>query len=193
MAVCPPFLEAFTLGPVVDAVRQATPDVARLGLSALAGVLRPLFPEWAGRLPTAPQSLADASVVRHQIFRAQAELLDRLGVEVLVVEDVHWADATTLDFLMYVASRRPRPLSLMLTYRPEEVPPNSRLLRLTSCPPAGVCQERVALGELPTVRGARPGVLNARRPARLGRLRHLPARPDRRPAARAGGVCTAAA
>jgi hypothetical protein len=43
-------------GPIVDAARQAVPsdvDLARLGLSALAGAVRPLFPEWAGSLPPA--------------------------------------------------------------------------------------------------------------------------------------------
>jgi hypothetical protein len=46
VAACPPFREPYTLGPVVDAMRQATDRVAGLGLSDLAGALRPLFPEW---------------------------------------------------------------------------------------------------------------------------------------------------
>ncbi|WP_413966536.1 AAA family ATPase [Actinacidiphila polyblastidii] len=33
VAMCPPFREALTLGPVVDAVRQAVADPAALGLS----------------------------------------------------------------------------------------------------------------------------------------------------------------
>ncbi len=148
-AVCPPFLEAFTLGPVVDAVRQAAPDVAALGLTAVAGVLRPLFPEWSGALPPAPEAPPDAGAARHQLVRALAELLDRAGVRVLVVEDVHWADSTTWDFLVYVATRRPRPLTLVLTYRPEEVAAGSPLLRLTSRPAPDVRQVRVTLGGLP--------------------------------------------
>ncbi|MEJ8640489.1 AAA family ATPase [Streptomyces sp. MS1.HAVA.3] len=58
VAVCPPYREPSTLGPIVDAARQAVPDgtdVGRLGLSALAGTLRPLFPEWADSLPPAPE------------------------------------------------------------------------------------------------------------------------------------------
>ncbi|MCL2734121.1 MAG: AAA family ATPase, partial [Actinomycetia bacterium] len=149
VAVCPPFLEAFTLGPLVDALRQAAPGVGGLGLSAVAGALRPLFPEWADGLPPAPEPPADAGAARHRLIRALAELLDRLGVEVLVVEDVHWADAATLDFLVYVASRRPRPLTLVLTSRPEEVAADSPLLRLTSRPVEGVCQVRAVLGGLP--------------------------------------------
>ncbi len=149
MAVCPPFREALTLGPVVEAVRQGRTGVADLGLSALAGALRPLFPEWADTLPSPPEALGDAGATRHRLMRALAELLDRLGVEVLVVEDVHWADEATLDFLLFLASRGPRPLSLVLTYRPEDVPEDSLLLRLSSRRPTGVGQLRLALGGLP--------------------------------------------
>jgi DNA-binding CsgD family transcriptional regulator/tetratricopeptide (TPR) repeat protein len=135
VAVCPPFHEALTLGPIVDAAQQAIPsraDVAALGLSALAGTLRPLFPEWADSLPPDPEPLVDAGAARHRVIRAFAELLDRLAIDVLVVEDVHWADDATLEFLLFLASRQPLPLSLLLTYRPEDVAANSLLRRLSS-------------------------------------------------------------
>lgn len=150
VAVCPPFREALTLGPIVDAARQAAPsgaDVADLGLSALAGTLRPLFPEWADGLPSAPEPLADAGAARHRLIRAFAELLDRLGIDVLVVEDVHWADEATLEFLLFLASRQPLPLTLMMTCRPEEVAADSLLPRLSSRVPtsAGISHARVDL------------------------------------------------
>ena len=44
-------------------------------LSALGGALRPLFPEWAGQLPPAPEPAEDATAARHRLFRAFAELL----------------------------------------------------------------------------------------------------------------------
>ena len=47
VACCPPFRQPQTLGPVTDALRQATDGVAGLPLTDLAGALRPLFPEWA--------------------------------------------------------------------------------------------------------------------------------------------------
>lgn len=147
-AVCPPFREALTLGPVVDAARDAQPDVAELALTPLAGVLRPLFPEWGQHLPPAPEALSDAGAARHRLFRALAELLDAMGVGVLVLEDVHWADEATLDFLLFLASRRSRRMSLVLTYRPEEVAPDSVLMRLTSRPPAGTGYVRISLGAL---------------------------------------------
>ena len=147
-AMCPPFREALTLSPVVDAAREARPDVAELALTPLAGVLRPLFPEWGQDLPPAPEALSDAGAARHRLFRALAELLDVMGVGVLVLEDVHWADEATLDFLLFLASRRSRRMSLVLTYRPEDVAPESALMRLISRPPAGTGYVRICLGAL---------------------------------------------
>ena len=148
VAACPPFRRPLTLGPVVDALRQATGNVAGLRLSALAGALRPLFPEWAAGLPPAPEQLQDASAARHRLFRALAELLDRLQVAVLVVEDVHWADEATLEFLLFLAARPPQRVSLLVTCRPEDVPDGSLLRRLSSRIPAGTTMQRVTLGPL---------------------------------------------
>jgi DNA-binding CsgD family transcriptional regulator len=128
---CPPFRTPHTLGPVADAVRQAAPDgIAALPLSGLAGALRPLFPEWAPGLPPAPEPAEDATAARHRLFTALAELLACLDVGVLVVEDMHWADDATVEFPLYLASRRPRPGSLVVTCRPEDVPAASLLPRL---------------------------------------------------------------
>ncbi|MEY9935498.1 DNA-binding CsgD family transcriptional regulator/tetratricopeptide (TPR) repeat protein [Catenulispora sp. GP43] len=132
VAVCPPFREPLTLGPIVDAAREQCSDVSGLGLSALAGTLRPLFPEWSEALPPAPEPLSDPGAARHRLIRALAELLDRLGVSVLVVEDVHWADEATMDFLLFLATRRARRISLLLTYRAEDLPADSLLPRLSA-------------------------------------------------------------
>ncbi|MGW4489996.1 ATP-binding protein [Amycolatopsis sp. NPDC004368] len=140
VASCPPLREALTLGPIVDALRQARPGVAGLALSPLAGTLRPLFPEWD--LPPAPDGLADAGAARHRLLRALAELLDRCDVAVLVVEDLHWADETTLEFLLFLAARQEHRPGLVLTYRPDEVGDDSLLLRLSSRYP------RITLGAL---------------------------------------------
>ncbi|MFD6973997.1 ATP-binding protein, partial [Streptomyces sp. NPDC059949] len=153
VAVCPPYREPSTLGPIVDAARHAVPDgikVGTLGLSALAGTLRPLFPEWADGLPPAPEPLTDTGAARHRLIRAFGELLHCLGIDVLVVEDVHWADEATLEFLLFLVSRQPPFFTLVLTYRPEEVTADSVLLRLSSRVPAGagIGYARVRLGPL---------------------------------------------
>jgi hypothetical protein len=55
-------------------------------------------------------------------MRAFAEFLDRLGIRVVVVEDIHWADEATLEFLLFLASLQPLPCSLVLTFRPTAPP-----------------------------------------------------------------------
>lgn len=134
----------YTLGAVVDAVRDGVDNVAELGLSGLAGALRPLFPEWAGDLPPAPEPLEDATAARHRLFRAFVEVLGRLDVAVLALEDVHWADEATLEFLLFLVSRRPQPVSVVLTFRRDEVPSASPLLRLSSRLPPDARPVRLA-------------------------------------------------
>lgn len=149
VATCPPFRESLTLGPVVDALRSARTAVAGRRLSPLAGALRPLFPEWARDLPPAPEPLTDPGASRHRMFRALAELVDRSGVELLVLEDVHWADDATLEFLLFLLSDRPvHDIGVVLTYRPDDVPAGSLLRRLTSRSLAGLAQVRITLGLL---------------------------------------------
>ncbi|MGW0812757.1 ATP-binding protein [Streptomyces viridiviolaceus] len=148
VGACPELRVPYTLGAVVDAVRDGVGSVAGLGLSGLGGALRPLFPEWADDLPPAPEPLEDATAARHRLFRAFAEILGRLDMAVLVLEDVHWADEATLEFLLFLVSRRPQPVSLVLTYRREEVPADSLLLRLSSRLPADARLVRITLQPL---------------------------------------------
>ncbi|HEX6683533.1 MAG TPA: AAA family ATPase [Candidatus Limnocylindrales bacterium] len=132
MGVCPPLREPYTLGPVVDAVRGAADRLSGPRLSGLAGALRPLFPEWDSDLPPAPEPLPDATAARHRLFRALVELIGWLDVTVLVLDDVHWADEATIEFLLFLLSRPQPPVSVVVTYRPEEVPPDGLLRRLSS-------------------------------------------------------------
>ena len=138
----------YTLGAVVDAVRDGVDNVAGLGLSGLGGALRPLFPEWAADLPPAPEALEDATAARHRLFRAFVEVLGRLDVAVLALEDVHWADEATLEFLLFLVSRRPQPVSVVLTFRRDEVPSASLLLRLSSRLPSDAHLVRLTPGSL---------------------------------------------
>lgn len=150
VVMCPPFRRPLTLGPVVDAVRAATEHVRGLRLSALAGALRPLFPEWADDLPAAPEPLDDAAAARHRLFRALMELMACLGIELLAIEDVHWADEASLEFLLFMTSRGEHRPRLLVTYRPEDLPAGSLLRRLPSRLPDGGTCERITLGSLDT-------------------------------------------
>jgi hypothetical protein len=148
VASCPPLAQPHTLGPVADGLRMAARDgVSGLGLSALAGALRPLFPEWSGDLPAPPEPAEDASAARHRVFAALAELLGQLEISLLIVEDVHWADEATVEFLLYLAARQPRQASLVASCRPEETADTSlvcRLSRLAACNTG----TRISLGPL---------------------------------------------
>ena len=148
VAVCPPFRRPHTLGPLVDAIRQHVDRIAGLALSPLAGALRPLFPEWAADLPPAPEPAEDATAVRHRLFGALCELLDRMDVSVLAVEDAHCADEATLEFLLFLCARRTQQLSVVVTYRPEELPEDSAVRRLFSPLAPGATRLRVTLGPL---------------------------------------------
>jgi DNA-binding CsgD family transcriptional regulator/tetratricopeptide (TPR) repeat protein len=155
VAGCPPFRQPQTLGPVADAVRQVAGEVSGLGLSGLAGALRPLFPEWAADLPPAPEPAEDATAARYRLFAALAEVIDSLGVSLLVLEDAHWADEATVEFLLFLASRpgtpgapgSGRPVSLLVTLRPEDAPAGSLLPRLARLS-TGSSGVRIALSAL---------------------------------------------
>ena len=80
MVTCPPMTEPFPLGPVVDGLRRLRPRLGELELSPLAGALRPLFPEWADRLPPAP----DPSVVRPILSNGLGVLRNQHKIEEVV-------------------------------------------------------------------------------------------------------------
>ena len=116
---CQPLAEPLPLGPLLDALRSSRPS--RAELSPLAGALRPELPELATVLPPAPAPLGDRRAERHRLFRALRELLGSLGPGVLVLEDLHWADEQTLEFLRFLSPQLPSELTLVCTYRGEGV------------------------------------------------------------------------
>lgn len=124
---CHPAREPAPLAPVIAALRGTARDLAGCALSPLAGALRPLLPELGACLPGAPPPLADARAQRHRTFRALRELLEAPGATVCALEDLHWADADTLEFLAFLLSEPPRQLTLLLTYRHEELDETSSL------------------------------------------------------------------
>ncbi|HEY8452365.1 MAG: LuxR C-terminal-related transcriptional regulator [Micromonosporaceae bacterium] len=140
---CRDLREPFPLGPVVEAVRAlvATPPDGLL--PAVTGVLHPLLPELSRWLPPEPPPLDDGPGERHRVFRALVELLAALGPAVMVLEDLHWADPQTVDFLDYLLGALPPRLSVVLTFRGEEAP--ATLRTMTARPPTSV---RVAAVDL---------------------------------------------
>jgi len=110
--------------PFADALRS----VARSGGPA-ADVLRRATEEWPVLLRLAGRT-ADAGPLdetdRLPLFDAVATVLARLGEEagpvLLVVEDLHWADASTRDLLRFVLSRlRDERLLVVGTFRTDDL------------------------------------------------------------------------
>jgi DNA-binding SARP family transcriptional activator/DNA-binding GntR family transcriptional regulator len=118
--------------PLVDALRPVVAEIASIPLPVALRELPRLVPELAGD-PTlaADHGRTDA---RLRLFEEVLAVLDRLSATqplVLVFEDLHWADESTLDLVAYlvhvVAGRR---ILVLATYRSDEVIPGDHLHRL---------------------------------------------------------------
>ncbi|SDI54684.1 helix-turn-helix transcriptional regulator [Nonomuraea jiangxiensis] len=120
---CEQLQEPLPLSPVLDAFRQAGAELAASRpANPVVGALAPLLPELADYLPPPLPALPDQRAERHRVFRAALALLDHLSPLVLVLEDVHWADGGTHDFLAFLAAHQPREVSVILTVRIEAGP-----------------------------------------------------------------------
>ena len=114
--LCHPLREPYPYGPVIDALRKAggwLPPAADLPPSA--GVLAPLLPDLADRLPAPPPPAADAHARRYQLVNGLRSFLAGLGAAVLVIEDAHWIDEATRELLLLLTRDMPEQLSLVLT------------------------------------------------------------------------------
>ncbi|MEA2296334.1 MAG: hypothetical protein QOE86_3973, partial [Solirubrobacteraceae bacterium] len=100
-----------------DELRGSLPAETRAALTELM----PEFGELDGSRAPAEERPGHQS----RLFESLLALLERLGAEqpiVLVLEDLHWADPSTRDFLVFlVRSARAEPLSLVATYRSDEL------------------------------------------------------------------------
>jgi DNA-binding SARP family transcriptional activator len=119
---------------IVELLRKAA---AHIGKSDLAPAHRSIL---ARLLPDLFESAGDsgigftADMLRVQLFEALLQAFVGIGRRqplLLIVEDVHWADQATLDWLMYIASRlRDARVMTLITYRTEEVSGQHALVRL---------------------------------------------------------------
>jgi len=120
--------------PIVDALRSE-PEAnqeARIGLDPVWHVeLSRLVPEWSLPGTTPPLTGHEPG----QLFEALARFLLALAESraarrglILCVDDLHWADQTTVEFLAYFGQRLAKhPVLLLATVRPEEVKPHDPL------------------------------------------------------------------
>lgn len=118
---CDPLATPPPLAPLVDIARELSGDLAPL-------------------MDTAP---------RHELFGAFLDCLaDRARTAVLIVEDIHWADEASLDFLQYVGRRIERTRALLIvTWRDDEVGRDHPVHRLAAHWPR-LALDRVVLRRL---------------------------------------------
>jgi hypothetical protein len=129
---CLPLAEKLPLLPVADALDGlGRLDGGALFEAALAAAPAFVRPEVARLLPrlamAEPVATAPVEGWRHErLFAGIAELLGgvaRRSPLVLLIEDVHWADGATLDFLTYLPrADRADPVTVVVTCRSDEVP-----------------------------------------------------------------------
>ncbi|MEV6009688.1 AAA family ATPase [Streptomyces sp. NPDC051976] len=127
--LCHPLREPVPFGPVVDALRGAEawlPPVARLPRAV--GALAPLLPDLADRLPPPLPHTEDGPAERELRVAAIRSLLAAVGPSVLIIDDLHWVDVATRELLLLLARDLPPTLSLVLSYRAEDVPQGSHVL-----------------------------------------------------------------
>ncbi|MEU6619759.1 AAA family ATPase [Streptomyces litmocidini] len=147
--VCHPLREPSPYGPVVDALRKAGPLLpAAEDLPPTAGALAPLLLDLADRLPPPPAPPDGPAARRHQTVQAVRSLLGALGPAVLIVDDLHWADDDTRELLLLLARDLPGQLSMVLAYRPEDLPGRMPVLGAAYRRPPGVSGTSIRLTPL---------------------------------------------
>src|SRR5437879_4675411 len=129
---CFPTDRSCPYAPLLDLLRSHLATSSReqvdTEMGSLASALSPLLPDLLplpSGLPPLPP--LDPEHEKRRLFAALAHLFLRPATKqpaLLVVEDLHWSDETSLDFLHYLARRcTASPLLVLLTYRSGEVYP----------------------------------------------------------------------
>lgn len=101
---------ALPYGPLVDLLRAShTPSPLPVELAAFL----------SGQQGTAD---ADPETAKRRLFAALTDFLLGPPSALLIIEDLHWCDATSLEFLLHLARHlRTKATLLLLTYRSDEV------------------------------------------------------------------------
>jgi DNA-binding CsgD family transcriptional regulator/tetratricopeptide (TPR) repeat protein len=145
---CHAVRESFPFGPVLEALQELPRPPRTQDLSPVTGALRAWLPEGGDWLPPAVEQISDPRAAHHRVLRALRSLLSALGPTVLVLEDAHWCDPGTAELLALVVADMPPSLTLVVTYRPDQLPAGLLPSTLTSRPPLGVSHLSVPLDRL---------------------------------------------
>jgi DNA-binding SARP family transcriptional activator len=145
------------LWPWAQVVRQLAAEFASGQLTAMLGPsaawLGPLMPELSEPAgPAGPRPVADLGAARFQLNQAVAGLLRRLTDTrplLVVVDDLHWADAPSLSLLAFLAAElKDARLVVVGTYRDVEVVAGQPLAETLGALAREPVVERIALGGL---------------------------------------------
>jgi class 3 adenylate cyclase len=115
--------------PIVEALRQLvgalSPARLRTQLGGWAPDLARLLPEVGDALiGAAPRSTSDPETDQLLMFQAVSQLLSttaRRTPILLLVEDLHWADAATVELVRHLAAQPPAALAIVATLREGEL------------------------------------------------------------------------
>src|SRR6266566_2354826 len=130
---CFPTDRSCPCAPLLELLRShfatSSPEQVATEMGSLAPALSPLLPDLLPRpsdLPPLPPLAPEHE--KRRLFAALAHLFLRQATKqavLLIVEDLHWSDETSLDFLHFLARRcAASPLLVLLTYRSDEVHPS---------------------------------------------------------------------
>jgi len=123
--------------PVLECLSRLARGTVR---GRMIELLRANAPTWLAQMPSLTTSVERetlqeevAGATRERMLREMSETVESLTLEsplVLVLEDLHWSDLSTLDLISYLArGRHPSRLMLIGTYRPVEVILNDHPLK----------------------------------------------------------------
>src|SRR5215216_1840684 len=122
---------ALPYSPLLDLFRDyfathGEEEIAQV-LAASGSQLVHLFPELTMYVPhLTPSAELDAKQEKRRLFQTFVQMITRLAQQplILVIEDLHWSDSTSLEFLLLLARRiSSQPILLLITYRPDETTP----------------------------------------------------------------------
>ncbi len=125
---CFPTDPAYPYAPLLDLLRSLFASHPTASLAAeLERLTHDIFPLLPELVPDQTMSLLplEPEQEKRRLFAVLANFFIQLSASsplLLIIEDVHWSDSTSLDFLHYVARRMvAHPLLLLVTYRQDEV------------------------------------------------------------------------
>jgi DNA-binding CsgD family transcriptional regulator len=126
------FERLMPFGVVIDALddhlESCADTISETLDTAATRSLAKVFPSLSAVLPGEPEPDADVSgLSRYRLYRTIRQLLDELARQdglVLMLDDAHWADNTSVELLDHLVRHPPRGQVLItVAYRPAQVPP----------------------------------------------------------------------